>query len=165
VELWSLLESVLSAGRDVWATCLPREIHANVRGDTNKHLELVRITTIIGGGVCVCSFVTHRCIECRGNLALQIFYKRQCLLFIVNFFNQHFFQAAAKRGFQRIRQNPFRVNDHVSARKCSLTHLHNHRDPSTLRYLPTHTIINTSVVKKKNEQLLGPFSRGGGGSS
>jgi hypothetical protein len=36
------------------------------------------------------------------NLALQIFDKRQCLLFIVNFSNQHFFQAAAKRGFQLV---------------------------------------------------------------
>jgi hypothetical protein len=35
-------------------------------------------------------------------LARQIFYKRQCLLFIVNFFNQHFLQAAAKRGFQLV---------------------------------------------------------------
>jgi hypothetical protein len=30
------------------------------------------------------------------------FSKRQCFLFIVKFFNQHFFQAAAKRGFQLV---------------------------------------------------------------
>jgi hypothetical protein len=35
-------------------------------------------------------------------LALRIFYKRKCFLFIVKFFNQHFFQAAAKRGFQLV---------------------------------------------------------------
>jgi hypothetical protein len=71
---------------------------------------VVPIPTTIGGGVFVRSFVrsfirsfvTHRCVECGGKLGAPNFLQTPVFIIYRQFFNQHFFQAAAKRGFQLV---------------------------------------------------------------